>query len=188
MTSAARKLTWGGVSARTESAPPVGDEDHVTGSRTPELTLIEYGDFGCPYCFAARRPVQSLLDRFEGLSLVWRHLPDAEVHPGADLAAELSEFAATRGKFWQAHSVLLTPRPHFSQEDLLLVVRRLDLDTGEAEAVLRQRSFRERVLGDVAGARRAGAHATPTFFIDGERLDGSWGQLAQIVPARLAPA
>ena len=162
----------------------VGDGDHVTGSHAPELTLVEYGDFGCPFCFAASRPVQSLLDRFDSLRLVWRHFPDADLHPGADLAAELSELAAVHGSFWEAHSLLLAGRARFSQEDLLSVARRLELDE-EADAALRERSFRERVLDDIAGGTRAGVHATPTFFMDGERLDSAWHQLAQIVRAKL---
>jgi protein-disulfide isomerase len=166
----------------------VGDGDHVTGSDAPGLTLVEYGDLGCPFCFAADRPVKSLLDRFDGLRLVWRHFPDAELHPGADLAAELSELAAIHGKFWEAHSLLLAGRERFSREDLLSVARRLDLDEEEAEAAIRERSFRECVLADIAGGRRAGVHGTPTFFVDGERLDGPWRQLAQIVPAKLEKA
>ena len=165
---------------------PVGAADHVLGAAEPELTLIEYGDFGCPFCFAASRPVSSLLDRYQAVSLVWRHFPEPELHPGADLAAELSEFASARGKFWQAHSLLLAGRDRFSAEDLLSVARRLDLDPAEAEAALGERRYRERVLGDIAGAERAGVHATPTFFVGGERLEGSWAQLAQLVPAILA--
>jgi len=167
---------------------PVRDGDHVAGSDAPRLTLVEYGDFGCRFCFAASRPVMSLLDRFDTLRLVWRHFPDAELHPGADLAAELSELAAVHGKFWEAHSVLLTGRERFSREDLLSAARRLELDEEEVEAALRERSFRGRVLADVAGGRRAGVHGTPTFFVDGERLEGPWRQLAQIVPARLEKA
>ena len=68
---------------------------------------VEYGDFGCPHCFAAKLPIESLLRRFDALRLVWRHFPDPELHPGADLAAELSELAAAQGKFWQAYSLLL---------------------------------------------------------------------------------
>jgi protein-disulfide isomerase len=165
---------------------PVGERDHVTGSPDPGLTLVEYGDFGCPYCFAASVPLRSLLDRFGGLRLVWRHLPDPELHPGADLAAELSELAAARGKFWEAHRLLLAGRERFSHEDLMGVAERLDLDPAEAESALRDRRFRDRVAQDVDGGRRAGVHATPTFFVDGDRLDGPWRQLAQIVPARLA--
>ena len=165
--------------------PPVETRDHATGSDSPDLTLVEYGDFGCPFCFAASVPVKSLLDRFEALRLVWRHFPDAELHPGADLAAELSELAAVHGKFWEAHSLLLAGRERFSREDLLDAARRLELDPDEADTALRERRFRERVLADVAGGKQAGVHGTPTFFVDGERLDGPWRQLAQIVPARL---
>jgi protein-disulfide isomerase len=165
--------------------PAVVDGDHVTGSDAPSLTLVEYGDFGCPYCFAASLPVKGLLERYDALRLVWRHFPDAELHPGADLAAELSELAAVHGKFWEAHSLLLAGRDQFSNEDLLSVARQLDLDEEEVEAALGERSFRERVLADLAGGRGAGVHATPTFFVEGERLDGPSRQLAQIVPARL---
>jgi protein-disulfide isomerase len=167
---------------------PVGDSDHVTGSDTPRLTLVEYGDFGCRFCFAASRPVMSLLDRFDALRLVWRHFPDTDVHPGADLAAELSELAALHGKFWEAHSLLLTGREQFSREGLISVAERLELDPEEAESALGDRRLRDRVLEDVAGGSRAGVHGTPTFFVDGERLEGPWRQLAQIVPARLEKA
>ena len=164
---------------------PVGERDHVLGAEEPELTLVEYGDFGCPHCFAASRPLRSLLERYPGLRLVWRHYPDPELHPGADLAAELSELAAARGKFWDAHSLLLAGRVQFSIDDLLAVARSLDLDPAEAEAALRERTYRERVLEDVGGAEQAGVHGTPTFFVDGERLEGNWRQLAQVVPAAL---
>jgi protein-disulfide isomerase len=176
------------TAAASRTLPAVGDGDHVAGSGAPRLTLVEYGDFGCPFCFAASRPVKSLLDRFDGLRLVWRHFPDADLHPGADLAAELSELAAAHGGFWDAHSLLLAGRERFSRDDLLAVARRLELGEEEAEAALSERSFRKRVLADVAGARAAGVHATPSFFVDGERLDGHWRQLAQIVPAKLERA
>ena len=146
---------------------------------------MEYGDLGCPFCFAAKRPVQSLLGRFDGLRLVWRHLPDPELHPGADLAAELSELAASEGRFWEAHDLLLAGREEFSRHDLLAAAERLELDADAARAALDERTFHERVLADVEGGRSAGVRGTPTFFIDGERLEGPWRQLAQVVPARL---
>jgi protein-disulfide isomerase len=165
---------------------PVGEGDHVLGPEEPELTLIEYGDFGCPFCFAASRPVSSLLERYPSLSLVWRHFPDPDLHPGADLAAEHSEHVATYGKFWDAHSLLLAGRERFTPDDLLSVARRLDLDPVEAESALRDRTYRDRVLEDVAGGEKAGVHATPTFFVGGRRLEGHWRQLAQLVPAMLS--
>ncbi len=167
---------------------PVGERDHVLGAEEPELTLIEYGDFGCPFCFAASRPVKSLLERYDTLSLVWRHFPDSELHPGAELAAELSEFAAADGKFWRAHSLLLSGRDRFSTEDLLSVARQLDLDPAAADSALREHAFRERVLEDMTGAQEAGVHATPTFFLGGELVDDHWRRLAQLVPAALEGA
>jgi protein-disulfide isomerase len=173
-------------SAPADELPAVTEADHVRGAESPELTLVEYGDFGCPFCFAAKRPVQSLLDRFDGLRLVWRHLPDPELHPGADLAAELSELAAAHGRFWEAHDALLAGREELSRDDLLAAAERVGLDAEEAEAALDERTFRPRVVADVEGGRQAGVHGTPAFFVDGERLQGPWRQLAQIVPARLA--
>ena len=168
--------------------PAVEERDHVTGSSSPKLTLVEYGDFGCPYCLQASRPVKSLLDRFDGLRLVWRHFPVPAIHPRADLAAELSELAGLHGQFWDAHSLLLTPRGRFSRDELLSVAGRLALDPAETHAALGEHAFRERVLADIEGGRRAGVHATPTFFVDGERLDRPWRDLQQIVRARLATA
>ena len=169
----------------SSSLPPVDDRDHATGSDSPQVTLVEYGDFGCPFCFAANRPVMSLLDRYDELRLVWRHLPDPELHPGADLAAELSELAASQGKFWEAHALLLAGRESFSQDDLLAAAEHLRLDRDEAATALGERRFRDRVLEDLSRGRGAGVHATPTFFVNGERLEGHWRQLAQIVPAKL---
>ncbi len=166
--------------------PPVESRDHATGSDSPSVTLVEYGDFGCPYCFAASVPVRSLLDRFEALCLVWRHSPDPELHLGADLAAELSELAAVHGKFWDAHSLLLAGREKFTHEDLLSTAERLELDRHEVETALGERAFRERVLEDVTGGREAGVRGTPTFFVNGKRLEGHWRQLAQIIPAKIA--
>ena len=104
---------------------PVGPDDHVIGASDPKLTLIEYGDFGCQFCNAAKLPIESLLGRHPDLRLVWRHLPDPEFHPGADLAAELSELAATYGRFWDAHSLLLTGRREFSRDALLEIAEEL---------------------------------------------------------------
>ena len=174
--------------ATTNELPPVDERDHVLGAERPVVTLVEYGDFGCSYCFAAKRPIESLLDRYDQLRLVWRHFPDPELHPGADLAAELSEMAATDDRFWDAHDMLLAGRTRISQEDLLSVGGRLGFDPTDVKAALDDHRFREPVERDIAGGMRAGAPGTPTFFVNGERLVGHWRQLAQVVPAALSEA
>jgi protein-disulfide isomerase len=177
------------VEATTPSAPPpVGERDHVLGANEAEVTLIEYGDFGCPHCFASWRPVESLLERYDTLRLVWRQFPDSDLHPGADLAAELSELAATKGEFWEAHSMLLAGRERFPMEELMSVGARLEIDQGEVESALKGHGYRERVLEDVAGGESAGVHGTPTFFVNGDRLTGHWRQLAQVIPSAVEKA
>jgi protein-disulfide isomerase len=177
------------VSAATSTElRPVDERDHMLGADEPKVTLIEYGDFGCPHCFASWRPVQSLLERYERLRLVWRHFPDPELHPGADLAAELSELAAAEGKFWEAHSLLLAGRESFSRQDLIPVGRRLEMDTEMVESALDDHSFRKPVAEDIADGTKAGVHGTPTFFIDGARLAGHWRQLAQAIPSAMEKA
>jgi protein-disulfide isomerase len=174
------------VSSGTSSnLAPVGERDHVIGSEQPGLTLVEYGDFGCPHCFAAKLPIESLLRRLDGLRLVWRHFPDAELHPNSDLAAELSELASVHGQFWEAHSLLLAGRERFSTDGLLETADTLGLERAEAELALRDRTYRPRVEVDLESGKAAGATGTPTFFVNGERLVGHWRQLAQVVPAAL---
>jgi protein-disulfide isomerase len=161
--------------------------DHVIGAAEPVLTLIEYGDFGCPFCFAAKRPVQSLLERYDGLRLIWRHFPDAQLHPGADLAAELSELAASSGQFWRAHALLLAGRTEFTRERLDSVASALGLDPAEVTLALDERRLRARVGDHISGGERAGVHGTPTFFLNGQRLE-DWRRLARVVPRMLAEA
>jgi protein-disulfide isomerase len=120
--------------------------------------------------------------------VIWRHFPDPQVHPGADLAAELSEFAATQGKFWEAHSQLLAGRESFTLDGLLDVAERLELGRAQAESALHDHTFREPVAEDIAEGERSGVHGTPTFFINGERLNGHWRQLAEAIPSAIARA
>jgi protein-disulfide isomerase len=175
-------------SANSVGPSPVSEGDHILGAEQPAVTLIEYGDFGCPHCFASWRPVESLLERYDGLRLVWRHFPDPQLHPGADLAAELSELAAAHEKFWDAHSLLLAGRERFTIEGLLEVAGILGLDPVEAETALRDRTYRDRVAEDIGDGERAGATGTPTFFINGARLSGHWRQLAQAIPDAMEAA
>src|SRR5918994_331488 len=123
---------------------PVGAGDHVLGAEEPQLTLVEYGDFGCPHCFAAKLPIESLVRRFDGLRLVWRHFSDPELHPGAHPAPELSGLSPVHGRFWQAHALLLAGRDRFSTEGLRNAASDLQLGGSEAGTVLRDRTYRPR--------------------------------------------
>jgi Na+/H+ antiporter NhaA len=149
--------------------------DHVRGPQDALVTLIEYGDFECPYCGRAERLVRELLVEFGGeLRYVWRHLPLADVHSGAQLAAEASEAAADQGLFWDAYDILIASEGTIDAAALDGLVDQLDLDGERFFSDLQRGKFGERVARDVASADASGVTGTPTFFINGRRHQGTY--------------
>lgn len=156
---------------------------HAMGPEDAPITLLEFGDFGCPHCAAARLSIESLIERLGCVRLVWRHHFDTELHPGADLAAEASEAAAAQNAFWPMHQRLLEHQGGFDGKGLRAIASDLALDLARFDAEMEQRSWREVVASDAEEAERRGVTGTPTFFIDEERVDGSWTQLRTLLPA-----
>ncbi len=145
---------------------------HVRGSEGALITLVEYGDYQCPYCGQAFPIVQELQRDFgQSLRLVFCNLPLANVHPGAEGAAEA---VALRGKFWPMHDLLFQNQRDLRTESLLRYAQEAGADADEVASVLAPRATRERVQNDLDGAIRSGANGTPTFFVNGVRYDGSW--------------
>ena len=156
---------------RFELAVPVNAQDHNLGPSHAAVTLVEYGDFECPNCKQAAPAVKLLLERFPGrVRIVWRHFPLEEVHPHALAAALASEVAASQGKFWPMHDLLFDDQRHLRQhaETLELDLRRYDADMADTV-------YLQRVREDIEGARTSGVRATPTFFVNGEIHDVSFG-------------
>jgi protein-disulfide isomerase len=151
----------------------IGSDEHVRGPRDAALTLIEYGDFQCPYCARAHAALSELMDELGGIRLVYRHMPLEDVHPLAELAAEAAEAAASQGKFWEMHDLLFEQQHQVTdKQDLAVLAESLDLDIERFRAEMLGRQHRPRVQGDLARARHDGAIATPTFFINGVRYRG----------------
>jgi len=149
------------------------DRDHIRGPDSAPVTLLEYGDFECPYCGQAERVVRELLSAHgDDVRYVWRHLPLNDVHPTAQLAAEASEAAAAQGKFWEMYDILLSHQEALSMRDLVEYARDLDLDLDRFTDELRRREYAPRVSEDVASADESGVSGTPTFFINGRRHYG----------------
>lgn len=155
----------------------IGKDEHVRGPQDAALTLIEYGDFQCPYCarahFALTELVDALGEESGGIRLVYRHMPLADLHPLAELAAEAAEAAASQGKFWEMHDALFEQQRQVANpQDLAVLGESLDLDIGHFRDEVQERRHRGRVQGDVARAEQDGADRTPTFFINGVRYRG----------------
>jgi Na+/H+ antiporter NhaA len=179
----------GGAEAIVDLAIPVDPErDHVRGPDQAPVTLVEYGDFECPYCGQAEPVVRELLRDFGDVRYVWRHLPLSDVHPYAQLAAEASEAAAVQGAFWEMHDLLLAHQDALSPGDLVRYAERLGLEVDRFSSELEARSFRGAVAEDVEGADLSNVAGTPTFFVNGRRHYGAYDirSLSQAVRAARA--
>jgi protein-disulfide isomerase len=148
--------------------------DHTRGPANAPVTLVEYGDFECPYCGQAEPVVRALLADFGDLRYVWRHLPLSDVHPHAQLAAEAAEAAAAQGAFWPMHDLLFTHQDALTARDLVRYAEQLGLDVGLFREDLRVRAHAARVAEDVDSADLSGVSGTPTFFINGQRHQGAY--------------
>jgi Na+/H+ antiporter NhaA/predicted DsbA family dithiol-disulfide isomerase len=156
-------------------AVPVDVEhDHVRGPRDAPVTLVEYGDFECPYCGHAEPVIRELLADFGDLRYVWRHLPLNDIHPQAQLAAEAAEAAAAQGKFWEMYDLLFAQQSELLMRDLVGYARDLALDIERFREDLRRRAFTSRVAEDVESADLSGVSGTPIFFINGRRHYGAY--------------
>jgi protein-disulfide isomerase len=151
------------------------DRDHIRGSSDAPVTLVEYGDYECPYCGQAEVAIRELLDSFgDDLRYVWRHLPLNDVHPNAQMAAEAAEAAAAQGAFWDMHDTLLDRQDALTPPDLGGYAEELGLDVERFWDELRRREHAERVAEDVGTADASGVAGTPSFFINGRRHQGAY--------------
>jgi protein-disulfide isomerase len=149
------------------------ERDHIRGSDDAPVTLLEYGDFECPFCGLAERVIRELLaEAGDDVRYVWRHLPLNDVHPHAQLASEAAEAAAGQGKFWEMYDMLLSSQDALEPSDLARYAERLGLDAERFDEELRRRKHAARVSEDVASADESGVSGTPTFFINGRRHYG----------------
>jgi len=167
---------------------PVSDEDHVAGPDGAPVTLVEYGDYQCPYCGQAHPILVRLLEeRPDTVRLVFRNFPLVEVHPHAEIAAEFAEAAAARGLFWPAHDWLFTHQDRLAPADLEVAARDLDPSGGIAEE-LAAHDYMDRIRRDFIGGIRSGVNGTPTFYVNGLRHDGGYSldELLRVVDAAAA--
>ncbi|MGH7578901.1 MAG: Na+/H+ antiporter NhaA [Gemmatimonadales bacterium] len=155
---------------------PVDPErDHVAGPPEATLSLLEYGDYECPYCRAAAEVIPQLGERLGGkVRFVFRHFPLPDVHPNAALAAEAAEAAGAQGKFWEMHDLLFARQENLKPADLVRHAEELGLDLAAFQADLRSGRFSGRVAADVEGAEASGVAGTPTFFINDRRYAGTY--------------
>jgi len=172
--------------------PPLSRLDHVLGPADAPVTLVEYGDYECPYCGMAHPIVASIRGQMgDTLRFAFRHFPLVRVHPHAAHAAEMAEIAGSQGRFWPMHDLLYRNQDALDDESLLGYAARIGIDPSWGASMLLSHHFSERVRDDFMSGVRSGVNGTPTFFINGVRHDGPWDEptlLAAVQAAAFAGA
>jgi len=157
------------------SAPVSDRRDHIRGNPSAGLTLVEYGDYQCPYCGAAHPIVNELLDNLgDEIRFVFRHFPLTQIHPQAQIAAEAAEAAGSQGKFWEMHDVIYENQHALDPQSLISYALDLNLNLPQFELELAEHRHLPRIREDFASGIRSGVNGTPSFFINGRRHDGPW--------------
>ena len=159
----------------TLALPVFPDRDHIRGSLDAPVSLVEYGDYECPYCRAAHPIVDEIQARMgDELQFVFRHFPMTTVHAHAEEAAEAAEAAGAQGRFWEMHDVLFKNQEQLAPHYLRAYAGALGLDTQRFDRDLAEHVYAYRVREDFMSGVRSGVNGTPTFYINGVRHDGSW--------------
>jgi len=163
--------------------PVTPERDHIRGPVTAPITLLEYGDYECPYCGAAHPIVQEVRRRMgKRLCFVYRHFPLTNVHPHAELAAEAAEGAGAQGRFWEMHDRLFEHQDALSDEALVAHADALGLDVERFARELAAGAHAPKVRQDFMSGVRSGVNGTPCFYINGVRYDGQY-DLASLLGA-----
>ena len=169
------RALYGTANAIIDLTVPVDPgRDHIRGPADSPVTVVEYGDFECPYCGRAEPVVRQLLAQFGDVRYVWRHLPLTDVHPYAQLAAEAAEAADAQGAFWPMHDTLLTHQDALTPDDLTRYASELGLDVERFQDDLSERRGANQIAADVDSADLSNVSGTPTFFINDRRHYGAY--------------
>ncbi|QEC43380.1 DsbA family protein [Pseudobacter ginsenosidimutans] len=151
---------------------PVSENDHRTGDAHAELVLVEYGDYQCPHCGIAHPFIKKLLKEFKGrLQFVFRNFPLQESHPMAMMAAMAAEAAGRQDKFWEMHDIIFEHQRTLDPDSILGFAAKLKLNEKQFAHDIRDKELYQRVEDDFESGLRSGVNGTPTFFLNGKKVD-----------------
>ena len=160
---------------QTLARPVDPRRDHIVGPADAPYTIVEYGDFQCPFCLKASGSIQQVHDELgDRLRYVWRHAPLTRQHPNALAGAEASEAAARQGKFFEFERALFADQDNQRPADIVRIAERLGLDVPRFERDIESAEVATRVRDDMLDAEAMNITAVPTLFINGRRLTGPY--------------
>jgi len=155
--------------------PPVGPQDHRQGDPDAPIQLVEYGDYECPFCGQAYWSVKAVQEALgDDVLFVFRNFPLAQAHPHALAAAQSAEAAGLQGRFWEMHDVIFEHQDMLDEANLFRFAEALGLDMERFARDFASPEVAEKIRADFLSGARSGVNGTPTFFVNGERYDGSW--------------
>ncbi|HZZ41658.1 MAG TPA: thioredoxin domain-containing protein [Tepidisphaeraceae bacterium] len=164
----------------------ISEKDHAQGPTDAPVTLVEYGDYECPYCGRAYPIVKKIQQEMgDKLRFVFRNFPLNTIHEHASQAAQAAEAAGGQGKFWEMHDILYEHQDELVDADLRQYALRIGVEIYRFEKEMSEAAYANRVRDDFRGGIRSGVNGTPTFFINGERYEGKleYGALVEAVRA-----
>ena len=159
------------------TVPVSSKRDHCQGPDTAPVTLLEYGDYECPYCGKAYAIIRDIQGQVRNqMRFVFRNFPLTQVHPHAQHAAEAAEAAGAQGKFWEMHDILYENQDSLEDEDLRSYADALDLDLEQFDNEMIMHVHARKIREDFMSGIRSGVNGTPAFYLNGIRYDGSWDE------------
>ncbi|MEK7183506.1 MAG: thioredoxin domain-containing protein [Patescibacteria group bacterium] len=164
--------------AIAQAAPGSGElattDDPSVGPADAKLTIVQFADFGCPFSEQESYAVTAIARQYpDDVRIIYRDFPLVDIHPGADLAAQAGGCAHEQGKFWEYHDVLFRNSGTFTEDSLIDYAGQIDLDMNKFRVCLQTGKYEEEVAQDLADGVAAGVAGTPTFFMNGEKIDGA---------------
>jgi protein-disulfide isomerase len=154
--------------------PPLNAQDHIQGRPDAPIQLVEYGDYECPFCARAHLIVNAVRSKNDDLLFAFRNFPLSQVHPHALRAAQAAEAAGLQGRFWPMHDLLFENQQFLEDGHLFRYAGLVGCNLDQFAEDIDSEEVAEKVRSDFLSGARSGVNGTPTFFINGERYDGSW--------------
>jgi protein-disulfide isomerase len=149
--------------------------DHIRGSVNAPITLVEYGDYECPYTGMAYPIVKEIMGQFgDKMYFVFRNFPLNNIHPHAQAAAEAAEAAAANDKFWEMHDYLFEHQKALEYHHLFEYAQKVGLDVEKFKNDMSEHAYASLIEQSLRSGVDSGVEGTPTFFINGDRYEDSW--------------
>lgn len=177
--SAAKNNTGNG-----NSNGQVQASQHIVGNPESKVTLVEYGDFQCPACYSYEPAVQEVIEKYgDRIAFQFRHFPLIQIHTNAMAAHKAAEAAGMQGKFWEMHDLLYERQPTWSQSANVTPIfesyaEELELDMEQYKTDVRSSEVNAVINADLSEGKAAGATGTPTFVLNGKKLEGLTAEFA----------